>query len=285
MHELVWKPLTAHPGRGGMLAERRPCAALQPYICCFWGGTGQTEPPTWVVPDTCVDLIFRIGEDAGRTDACFCGLGDQPYRTAGGGCHSLFAIRWYAWTAAFFSEDALCDTRNRTFAGGQHFPALTAALAPRLAAVRDFSARTRLAEQVLLARLAESPRAMPAAVETAVGALVQAGGNLRVAELLHTTFCSARQLERQFTAWLGCPPKTLAGLIRYQCLWRSLLTDPRWDVQDAVARFGFADQAHLLRSFKKYHGMTPAAALALVRAAEPVAFLQADEVENPVYWE
>ena len=68
MHELVWKPLTAHPGRGGMLAERRPCAALQPYICCFWGGTGQTEPPTWVVPDTCVDLIFRIGEDAGRTD-------------------------------------------------------------------------------------------------------------------------------------------------------------------------------------------------------------------------
>lgn len=68
MHELVWKPLTAHPGRGGMLAERCPCAALQPYICCFWGGTGQTEPPTWVVPDTCVDLIFRIGEDAGRTD-------------------------------------------------------------------------------------------------------------------------------------------------------------------------------------------------------------------------
>ncbi len=51
--------------------------------------------------------------------------------------------------------------------------------------------------------------------------------------------------------------RTLAGLIRYQCLWRSLLTDPRWDVQDAVARFGFADQAHLLRSFKKYHGLTP----------------------------
>ena len=31
--------------------------------------------------------------------------------------------------------------------------------------------------------------------------------------------------------------------------------------------------------------MTPAAALALARAAEPVAFLQADEGENPVYWE
>lgn len=64
-----------------------------------------------------------------------------------------------------------------------------------------------------------------------------------------------------------------------------MLAERRWDVQDAVARFGFADQAHLLRSFKKYHGMTPAAALALARAAEPVAFLQADEGENPVYWE
>ena len=33
MHELVWKPLTAHPGRGGMLAELRPlCGAAAVYL-------------------------------------------------------------------------------------------------------------------------------------------------------------------------------------------------------------------------------------------------------------
>ena len=115
---------------------------------------------------------------------------------------------------------------------------------------------------------------MPDAVQTAVGTLLQARGNLRTAELPARTFCSARQLERQFTAWMGCPPKTLAGLIRYQCLWRDLLTAPDWNVQDAVALYGFADQSHLLRSFKRYHGMTPARALAAARGAESVAFLQ-----------
>ena len=114
----------------------------------------------------------------------------------------------------------------------------------------------------------------PAAFPAAVGTLLQARGNLRTAELPARTFCSARQLERQFTAWMGCPPKTLAGLIRYQCLWRDLLTAPDWNVQDAVALYGFADQSHLLRSFKRYHGMTPARALAAARGAESVAFLQ-----------
>lgn len=271
-HQL-YQPLTARPKP--LVAESRPCAPLRPYVRCFWGcDAGSPEPAVWVVPDTCADLIFRIDRAAGAVSVRFCGVDDRPYRSAGGGPHALFAIRWYAWTAGYFAQDSLQGTRNGGFAGGWHFPALTAALAPRLLEAPSHTARIRLAETLLLTWLEQTRCTMPDAVQTAVGTLLQARGNLRTAELPARTFCSARQLERQFTAWMGCPPKTLAGLIRYQCLWRDLLTAPDWNVQDAVALYGFTDQSHLLRSFKRYHGMTPARALAAARGAESVAFLQ-----------
>lgn len=277
-----YHPLTAYVRP--LLAETRPCPPLRPYIRCFWGNspTAQPEPAVWVVPDTCVDLIFRIDRRAGRVDVCFCGLDDRPYRSAGGGRHTLFAIRWYAWTAALFAQDSLRDTRDGRFAGEHHFPVLTKALAPRLLEVTGYAARVRLAEGILLRQFAVAEQPLPAAVQTAVGMLLQARGNLRTAELLHTTFCSARQLERLFSSRLGCSPKTLAGLIRYQSLWRDLLTDPHWNVQDAVAAYGFTDQSHLLRSFRHYHGMTPAQALVMARQTDSVAFLQSKHGSDPV---
>ena len=280
-HQL-YQPLTAYARP--LLTETRPCLPLRPYIRCFWGDmpTVQPEPAVWVVPDTCVDLIFRIDQRAGRVDVRFCGVGNHPYRSAGGGRHTLFAIRWYAWTAALFAQDSLQSTRDGVFAGICHFPALTRALAPRLLEVTGYAARVRLAEGILLRQFAAAEQPLPAPLQTAVGVLLQARGNLRTAELLHTTFCSARQLERLFSNWLGCSPKTLAGLIRYQCLWRDLLTDPHWNVQDAVATYGFTDQSHLLRSFRRYHGMTPAQALVMARQTDSVAFLQSKHGSNPV---
>ena len=94
-----------------------------------------------------------------------------------------------------------------------------------------------------------------------MGLLLDSRGSISVRELERQTFQSRRTLERNFAREFGVSPKALAGVIRYQSLWRDLLTKGRFDIRDEVAALGFYDQAHLLHSFSVYHGMSVSEAL------------------------
>lgn len=80
-------------------------------------------------------------------------------------------------------------------------------------------------------------------------------GSLDIAKLAKESFVSTRQLERLFHEYVGITPKKLSNLIRYQFLWREILCEPDFDVLSAVHKFGYTDQSHLLREFKRYHSM------------------------------
>lgn len=80
-------------------------------------------------------------------------------------------------------------------------------------------------------------------------------GSLGIANLAKESFVSTRQLERLFHEYVGITPKKLSNLIRYQFLWRDVLAEPDFDVLSAVHKFGYTDQSHLLREFKRYHSM------------------------------
>lgn len=90
-----------------------------------------------------------------------------------------------------------------------------------------------------------------------MAAMLPGRGTLSVAELSRSVHISTRQIERAISENVGISPKRLSSLIRYQYLWQEMLLTPRFDVQDAVLRYGYADQAHLLREFKRFHGMLP----------------------------
>jgi methylphosphotriester-DNA--protein-cysteine methyltransferase len=64
---------------------------------------------------------------------------------------------------------------------------------------------------------------------------------------------SQKQLERLFSHHIGISPKSFSSLIRYQLLWQEIVLSGHFNVQDAVDKFGYCDQAHLLNDFKKHH--------------------------------
>ena len=80
-------------------------------------------------------------------------------------------------------------------------------------------------------------------------------GYIDVSKLAKEAFVSTRQLERLFHEYVGITPKKLSNLIRYQFLWRDILCEPDFDVLSAVHKYGYTDQSHLLREFKRYHSM------------------------------
>ena len=115
----MWQPLTATPFLATAAHhEILPCESLQGWIRCFWGGiAGAGASPTRIIPDVCADLIYHIDETAGRIiQASFCGVSDvcgtAHLPMIPGHTVSTFAIRFHAFGAYAFADDALRGTLN-----------------------------------------------------------------------------------------------------------------------------------------------------------------------------
>ena len=119
MHSLTekYKPILCTPfGREGY-REAAPCAALSPYIRCFWAER-QTERDLLVIPDTCMDIIFRI--DGTENSGFFCTIDENSFYSANGGSE-LFGVRFYAWTAHLFAERDFTGSKNLAFPTEEFF--------------------------------------------------------------------------------------------------------------------------------------------------------------------
>lgn len=253
----MWQPLTSIPFLATAAHhEILPCESLQRWIRCFWGGIiGAGASPTRIIPDVCADLIYHIDETAGRIiQASFCGVSDvcgtAHLPMIPGHTVSTFAIRFHAFGAYAFADDALRGTLNGFESPEVRFGRLDRALRARLPELRGLSARTAYAQSVLLAFQCRENLL----VETAADALLYHRGTATVSAWAHELFISSRQLERLLGEYWGLSPKKGSALVRYQALYQEICRGTLNNVQDAVARYDFADQAHLCREFRRYHG-------------------------------
>ena len=241
-----FRPILSTPfGREGY-REIAPSEALAPYVRCFWNEK-RGSPPTLVIPDICADIIFKIGDED-----FFCALDDSPYYSSSDG--ELFGVRFYAWTAALFAESGFSGSKNKVFRTEEFFGGIKAELAPYIQSARSFQERAAFAEKVLAKRLDKIR--VNCNLMNAVDFITASDGRSSVAEICGYTVLSPRQLERIFDQYTGISPKAFSELVRYQLLWQEVVSG-KFEVLDAVERFGFFDQPHLLREFKKRHLMTP----------------------------
>ena len=154
----------------------------------------------------------------------------------------------------------MVQVQNGFFNADRFFPALTRQLEAMLPCVDSLEERVRFAQQYLLETLRE--RRKKPAVMNAIHSILKQEGRAALSEAAAYACVSPRQLERLFGELVGVSPKKFAGLVRYQQVWRAVLFERDFDVQDAVHRFGFTDQSHLLRDFKRFHSLTPTQARA-----------------------
>ncbi len=263
MQKIPYMPLTAAPFRQN--GEYREVLPHHPELCryirCFWGSehpyVRRSGDTGIVVPDTCADIIYRIDYTANRIAGGFCGINDVSFsetdNSMDGHLVSLFAIRFYAWGACAFSEDSMKGTLNGYFDVLSRFRWLDRLIRPLLFEKSGLKERAGLAEGMFLRRSADA-REHPALHRAVMEILLQKG-SLNAAKLAKDCFISERQLERLFHEYIGITPKKLCNLVRYQSVWGDVVRNPFFTVQDAVWQYGYTDQSHLLREFKRYHSM------------------------------
>lgn len=259
-------PITAQPFRSGY-REYSPCEALKPYIRCFW--TSVDQGGRLVIPDLCADIIFDIESN----EALFCGVSDEAFVS-----HRLtetFGIRFYSWTAALFAEDSLCNTLNGGFELSGHFRRLEKELAPKLVYAKSTEQRIALSERFLINNLKERRCGL---FTEALGEIMTLRGVCTLEDISKKLHVSSRQLERVFSEYLGLSPKKASMLIRYQYLWRDILSEGDFNAADKASEYGYTDQSHLLKDFRRFHMINPKQAKEI--AINDVAFLQDNSVKK-----
>lgn len=261
---MIYRPLTATPfTHSAAYQEIEPCRLLQPYVRCFWtgeycdAGAEGNGYPKLVIPDTCVDIIYYIDDTDHVVTADFTGINDRSFSICSSGetKHkiSVFAIRFYAWSAYAFSEDSFKGTVNGTYDVRERFAWLDREMRGRVFEAKDLTELIPLAERLLLKKLEATKK--NDTVDRAVHQMLLHYGALEIDRLAKESFTCARQLERLFQEYIGITPKKLSNLVRYQFVWRDLVTREHFDIMNAVCQYGYTDAAHLMREFKRYHSM------------------------------
>ncbi|MFC7342218.1 helix-turn-helix domain-containing protein [Saccharopolyspora griseoalba] len=224
--------------------EWRPPAELRGVVACLWEhGGARTGAEQVVVPDGCVDLIWREG----RIEIA--GPDTGPWTSALAPGERLRGIRASPGAAPLLLGVPARELRDLRVDGTDLWGPRSTGLAERIGAEPE-RAGSELVE-FALARLSEW-RADPA-VGAAVAALDQSRPP-SVRRLAADLGLSERQLRRRLVDSVGYGPSALVGVLRFQ---RAARLGRRLPVAEAAALAGYADQAHLGREFRRLTGLTP----------------------------
>ena len=238
-------------------AEIEPAPELKPWVAAYWHfrvrpGTGEIEH--WIPLTGGTMLAFPRGGPASIV-----GPRVTPLRTMVHGGDVLWGVHFWPGAGVSLLGPGAGALRERLDLAREALGhAWLEPLREVLAAEDDEEAAARRLDAALLPRIDEASP-LDETVMTAVFRLIASGGGLRVQELADGLGLSTRQLRRRFRAATDLTPKELARLQRMRaCAQVVISPDPeRWI--DVAAEHGYADQAHLVREFRRILGLTPAA--------------------------
>ena len=267
--------------------ERPPPPELRPWVAAVWtlttppdAGSGGRPAAVTVLPDGCMDLLFRCpagqgGWAAGNGMLVVTGPDPRPRPAAipaatveaGTG---FVGIRFRPGRARAGLDADPGSMLGRTVPAGAVSGRL-AALEARLSDCRapDEVAAGLLAGVRALAGIGSaggggSTRLPPSRVLAALD-LLQAGNGNGIAGLAGFLGVTDRMLRRDILAWTGLSPKRLARILRFQAALSRLRSAPAAPLALLALDAGYADQAHMAREFRDLGGMPPSG----VRRPEP----------------
>ncbi|MBO9673387.1 MAG: AraC family transcriptional regulator [Sphingobacteriaceae bacterium] len=239
---------------------------LQDTIKCFWYNKREAgaEPSAFeVVPDGYAEIIFHFGSGCSiSSDGALqslpspfmMGLLNQPVIFHAKNRLEIIGIRCFPWTVF----DLLELPSNKH---GLHlFEHPVARLQPKLnALILDEKIDEAVAEVKQYFLQARAQVAANSMLYKAGIAMQAAKGTLPVSKVAAAAHVTVRTLERNFKRSSGHTVKDVSGLMRFEQVRNRLWMDPGANLASLAEEFGYTDQPHLSREFKRYSGTSPAA--------------------------
>lgn len=246
--------------------EFEPPAALQDAIKCFWYDRidfGEVPSGFEVQPDGYAEIIFYFGSTCSiatpeglqpLSSPFLVGLLNQPAHFYAQNQLEIIAIRCFPWTV--FDLLGLPAGKDGVRTVEHPIARLQARLAKWVAAGQVEEAIAEVRQYFL----DDQPELAPDQLLGKAGeALRAAHGTLPVSQVAAAAHATVRTLERKFKQAAGHTVKDVSGLMRFEQVRNHLWQQPAANLAGLAQDFGYTDQAHLSREFKRYSGTTPAA--------------------------
>ncbi len=270
--------------------EIAPSEPLRRFIECFWtlqGHSDQSAQPDRILPDGCVEIILNFADRFCEVDqrgkrtrqprAFVVGQMERPIWIAPAGRVDILGIRFQPWGAQPLLHAPMSEMSGCIVELG----ALSRGLLREMMTAGDFrgdvAARLAHIERALLSRLAKWTQ-RDQTVERTSQAMLHAGGMVSISTLAWQSGISLRQLERRFARTIGIGPKRLAGVLRFQQVFRAMEQGEGTGWANVALDCGYYDQAHLIRDFRRYAGAAPSRLAGLNHLTE--LFLRKNRVSH-----
>lgn len=241
-------------------AEFLPDVRLQPYIYCYWQlkTTEQLSEPFLyrVVADGCIDIYFELNDPADHWVMGFCRKYTEfPLENQ----FHYVGVRFLpTMFPQLFGVNA-AEISNRYEKLDVIAPDAAKFIVNRFHAGLDTTAMAKLFDEYFLSVLSAARFDEDTRLYEAIGIILQQYGVLNVAKDLNTGI-SARQLRRLFEFYIGDTPKTFSKVVRFQHILRAKPSTQSLRNNKLFFDAGYYDQAHFIKEFRNFYGVTPSRA-------------------------
>ena len=267
MKELALIPTHYHPIQslldvkqtGVSYQEQNPSPALQNYIHCFWELKTLKKLNSdfyyRVIADGCIDFFFNRNNPDQSFAMGFCKTATSfPL----GKAFDFVGIRFYpSVIPSIFGINAK-ELTETSYELSQVVPAMASFIQQNFSPYHSFSQISGRLDNFLIKQMVDQKFTFDPRFLEALNLIVKNSGNIEIERQLKTGL-SPRQLRRLFNFYIGTNPKTFSRVVRFQHLLHSNLSNPTDHLPTSFYDFGYFDQAHFIKDFKAFYGITPKA--------------------------
>ncbi len=250
-----------------LFQEALPATTLQPYIRSYYFCDSDLNiPQSHIFPsDGGVEVIFilknhlKLGFDAANlksiTGVNLIGPYNRSLYVRNDIENTILGIRFHPGRVRnffpVFSDEIIENIVNLSDLWGEKGRNLE----EMVHSARSFHEITGILDQFFLKHLLYERNNFIS--ETAVRLIKNSRGQLFVKDIADNLNISKRQLERLFIPSIGISPKRLCRIERFTSLLRYISIYPEFAWAEIAAEWEFTDQAHLIKEFNFFTGMSP----------------------------
>ena len=246
-------------------------APLAPHVEHLWMVRGRLSGrlSNMILPDGAMELIINLGDpqrlcapDDPERQTVFrsswvSGERMEPIVIDEAGYVHLIGIRLRAGGAWPFLGIPLREFSDQVVELDTILGPEASELRDQLGEAPNDDARLDLTEKWLRQRM-RSRTPPTRAVSHALGVIQLGASPARIGRMAEEIGISHKHLLREFERCVGLTPKVFARICAFQRVIHSVGQRARVNWADAAARCGYYDQAHLIREFRAFSGLTPA---------------------------
>jgi AraC-like DNA-binding protein len=248
----------------------RPHSYLQSFVKCYWTleVPAQKDPQRQlIIPDGCIEMIFILGDDIKRYTSgdefiiqpreMVLGQITEPFFIEPTGYVNSFAIRFYPYGFANFVRTPVKKLANNETPVALLFGEKNSkALGQKIIQATDTQKRIEIVEDFLLSKLHDKAT-VDNIVKSTIDTILLTKGSAPINTIFKDDLSKRRQLERKFMKKVGISPKQLGRVIRLQTALKMLLNRQSENLTTIAYESEYYDQAHFIKDFKEFTGITP----------------------------